>query len=242
MITSINFLFKNSNRVTQLYLYCRLRAYSHNRGGYFKGFEFTNNEKYKTLPRLIKLGWVTDSRVVNHRKIANRYTDVKTVCEVDDSHLKSLSSFKGHLVALAEANQLRWSYRLQNNIAKEYSRRDNTFSRKQVRANSKLDHRVTRKYIVKKFNDGYKGRVSNCIIQGILGISKSTVALWRKGSTNHYDQFSFRTPYKPEGCKSYFSKKRRCWINKDRVISTGINVFTTVFFTCYSGSSLPYTS
>lgn len=225
MLANVHFNNIHAKKTTLLYLFYRLRMYAQTRGGSIIGFKFTKNEQYNLLPKLRELGWVVGDRVLNFRKVCNKYKCLAQWANIDESHLKSLSAFKGYLVSTCESSFLRSSYRRSNGLVKSYNYRDKFYERNRSRVGE------PHWFDAKKIKNGiYQGRVSNQIIAGRMGISETTVTNWRKQSLNKYDlrKISSKIP-EHEFIKEsnfYYSKKGNTFVTVDLVITTGISIFT----------------
>lgn len=236
MIYSVEFLTENANHVSDLYFYCLLRQEGYGKAGYFGKMNLTHHQKYKKLKKLRDLGWVHKdcNRVISHRKIikAQNKHNFK-MCRINPAHLKTLNSFKGFIISIAEHAQLDWRWRLQEGKLRGYSYRDKMFYRKQVNVGSSIK---CGSYNVTKFSgeeSGFlSGRVSNFILSRSLGITVRSVSTWRKYSSNKYKlnkQVVSGNSVKYGDTKAYYSKKNRVFIHVDMVIVSDKEVFTNKY-------------
>jgi hypothetical protein len=103
----VNIHFNNKfvkNNLKELYLYYKLRNFATDCGGCFASFKFTNNEKYKVLPKLEELGWVNlkELRVNRYRKVVTSLNCRNRYANMDISNLSSITQFKSFLLASCE--------------------------------------------------------------------------------------------------------------------------------------------
>jgi len=200
-----------------------------NHGGSFKQYCFSHYEKYKLLPKLEKLGWVKGMKVEKYRVIANRWESVGVWVSMDEKFLGSIAAFKGFILASTEAYVLNRNLKLQEDKAKIYSSKDDSFSRRDWvnRHNSNFWRKV--KKISLDGIDNLVGRVSIDTLEKFMKISGRTISRWRKDSINQY-----RTRHlTPDAQKSprdqsmfYFSKSRNNFVTIDQYIITDIEVFS----------------
>lgn len=240
MKTNVHFNNQHVKNITELYLYYRLRKYASGHGGWYTGFKFTKNEKYKILPKLIKLGFVrkNSERVVKYRSLLNKYNCVSVFCDLTDEHIGSLKAFKGFLVASCESYILRKRCRMIEGDAYAIDRRSGNIEKnywdKATINNSEI-------YKIKKISFSefghpiYIGRAFNKELCKIMGIDRSTLSRWRNISKsykfNQYyysivrtdsientDRGRFLQERKP--MQGEYSKKYKGRVVKDLVIKT----------------------
>ncbi len=100
--SNIHFNNQNTDKVVELFLFYRLRMYAALNGGSYLGFTFSKTEKYDVLPKLLKMGWVTKEKVVNYRKVLNKYSCKNIYFNLSEENLVDISSFKAMLIATTE--------------------------------------------------------------------------------------------------------------------------------------------
>lgn len=230
---NIHFSNLNTEKIHELYLYYKLRMFAINHGGSFKQYCFSHYEKYKLLPKLEKLGWVSGTRVEKYRKIVNRWESVGVWVYMDEKFLESIAAFKGFILASTEAYVLSRNLKMQEKTAKVYHRKDNTFEQRDWvnRHNSNFWRKV--KKISLEGIENMMGRVSIDTLEKFLKISARTISRWRKESIN-----SYRTRYlAPDAQKSsrdqsmfFYSKNRKSFVTIDQYILSDIKVFTNKYY------------
>lgn len=239
----INIHFTNQNIKTyskELYLFYRLRAYAAKHGGWFNGFKFSDNEKYKLLPTLRKLRWVSkkENKVKNYREVCDNYKCISLVTKINDVHLQTKENFKGFVLACAEVYILRKKYKKQDGTAFILDRRSNTL----VKDNWDNTRYGAARFKIGKISsekvddqDIFIGRAFNDEVSELLEVNISTITRWRKSSKtmkfNHYYYDLFRSDlpgktksrrivqYQREGTGGH-SAKHGGPILKDLVIKT----------------------
>ena len=200
-----------------------------NHGGSFKQYCFSHYEKYKLLPKLVKLGWVKGTRVEKYRMIVNRWEAVGVWVSMDEKFLESIAAFKGFILASTEAYVLSRNLKLQEDKAKIYSSKDDSFEKRDWvnRHNSNFWRKV--KKISLDGIDNLVGRVSIDTLEKFLKIPGRTISRWRKESINKY-----RTKYlTPDALNShrdqsmfFYSKNRKNFVTIDQYILSDIEVFS----------------
>jgi len=219
--------------VHELYLYYKLRMFAISHGGSFKQYCFSHYEKYKLLPKLEKLGWVKGTRVEKYRMIVNRWEAVGVWVSMDEKFLESIAAFKGFILASTEAYVLSRNLKLQEDKAKIYSSKDDSFEKRDWvnRHNSNFWRKV--KKISLDGIDNLVGRVSIDTLEKFLKISGRTISRWRKDSINLY-----RTRYLTPGAQKsardqsmfFYSKSRNNFVTIDQYILSDIEVFTFKYY------------
>ncbi len=229
LLVNIHFSNLNTEKVHELYLYYKLRMFAVSHGGSFKQYCFSHYEKYKLLPKLVKLGWVNGTKVEKYRMIVNRWESVGVWVSMDEKFLESIAAFKGFILASTEAYILSRNNKLQEDKAKIYSSRDESFEKRDWvnRHNSNFWGKV--KKISLDGIDNLVGRVSIDTLEKFLKISGRTISRWRKESINKY-----RTKYlTPDALNShrdqsmfFYSKNRKNFVTIDQYILSDIEVFS----------------
>ena len=198
-------------------------------GGSFRKYCFSHYEKYKLLPKLQKLGWVKGTNVEKYRVIANRWESVGIWVSMDQKFLESLAAFKGFILASTEAYVLNRNLKLQEEKAKIYSSKDDTFEKRDWvnRHNSNFWRKV--KKISLDGIDNLVGRVSIDTLEKFMKISGRTISRWRKDSINQY-RTRYLTPDAQRSARDqsmfFYSKNRKSFVTIDQYILSDIEVFT----------------
>jgi hypothetical protein len=188
LLGNVEFIFNASKkkRMGELYLYYRLRLYGYGRGGYLDGFEFSKNERYNVLPKLVRYGWVRkfsagknkySYKLSSHRKVACAEQNTQFHVRYGKEETKDIESFRSWVVSLAEEYSALNNYKKQNGISKEYSYRDKEWLTQQVNGSVLHKHKITK--LTKDNQHLLKARVSNDFISGLLGVSERTISTWR---------------------------------------------------------------
>jgi hypothetical protein len=218
MKSNVHFNNLNTKNVTELYLYYRLRKFASVRGGWYKGFVFTKNEKYKVLPKLVKLGFVLENseRVVKYRHILNRSNCVSVFCDIEDTHLDTLDAFKGFLVASAESYILRRRCNIIEGKSYSFDKRSDSYEKNYWNKATIVNHKI---YDIKKISfsefghDLYLGRAFNTELCSLMSVDRSTLSRWRNFSKlykfNKYYYSVIKTDAKSENKRANFIQSRK---------------------------------
>lgn len=228
LLVNIHFSNLHIERVSELYLYYKLRFHAQKFGGCISGFKFTHNEKYKVLPNLKRYGWIKDEYVSNYRKICNRWESIGIWVRMPEDALVSIKAFKGFLISSSEAYILRRNNRLQERKSNILDKRSKTLEKRDWVSR----HETNYWFKVKKMSfDGvmcHIGRVYLSTLEEFMGLSKRTLSRWREESSNEY-----RTKYIKAGqCKSirdgsmFFNSKTKGYVTIDQYIISDIDIFT----------------
>ncbi len=220
-----------AERVNVLYLFYRLRFFADARGGFFKGFLFTNHEKYKLLPELLELGLIEEGeKIKGYRKICNKYRCVNKYTRIVESDLESLDAFKGFLLGTAESYVLNRNNKIQEGKAKSYD--GNSFeNRNWVDAGDGVNNKfwLKTKKIKSQEVDAVIGRVYNNTLTEFTGLSTRTISRWRKHSKNQYSLKRY-TPDKVVGCgrpqEMYYKSRSGKFYTVDLCIVSNQEVFS----------------
>lgn len=233
ILVNVHFSNLNTEKVHELYLYYKLRMFALHHGGSFKKYCFSHYEKYKLLPKLEKLGWVTGNNIEKYRQIVNRWEAVGVWVYMDEKFLESLSAFKGFILSSTEAYVLSRNLKMQEKTAKVYHRKDNSFEQRDWvnRHNSNFWGKV--KKISLDGIDNMIGRVSIDTLEKFLKISARTISRWRKESINKY-RTTYLTPDRLKSSRDqsmfYYSKKSQNFVTIDQYILSDIEVFTNKYY------------
>lgn len=184
---NIEFLFNCSKkgRLQEAMLYYRLRLHAHNRGGYVTDFDFTKNERYNLLPRLIRYGWVADFsagkqkvlKLNSHRKKVCKNLNTHYNVEYSEKEVSNIKIFRAWVVSLAEEYSLTKNYKKQQGKNKWYSHRDREWVEQQFNGELANKHKIAK--LKKENHQILSGRVSNSFVSNLLGVSERTVTSWR---------------------------------------------------------------
>lgn len=207
MLVNLELVAKNN--INLMFLYTRLRWEGRGRSGKFNKKKLTKNEKYKLLPKLVRLGLVLNDQVISHRKVIVKKGLSLNFIPITEDDLKSLDSFKGRLLASMENYLLKSRYRMQNR--KVFDPRN-----KVMTAYGCSDTN----FIVKKSYSFFKGRVANSILSEYLGIDQRTISRWRKNSPNKYTYSWNKVTKDIYDPKSQYIKGADHNFRRDLVIST----------------------
>ncbi len=227
-VIQMNLEFVNkflSDKLPELYLFCRLRLFCAKSGGKFTKFDFSKNERYNILPKLVDLGWVDiESNKINKYRTILTNADVKAQASftLDKLLMKSLKTFKAIILATNERYLL---------DVKEYR---------------KSEHPLLKVEKIKSDgNVSIKGRVFNAELSRIMGVSIPTISRWRAESIdegfNEYDMRAVKInrssigSYKSDtfidriAKGSYFINiKDGAQVTKDLIITSTIKMFYAV--------------
>jgi hypothetical protein len=152
-------------------------------GGSYLGFTFSKTEKYDVLPKLLKMGWVTKEKVVNYRKVLNKYSCKNIYFNLSEENLVDISSFKAMLIATTE----KYLLDVKSSIKDKKRIKIDSLGKK-IKVNwdkLRVGSRAllnTEKKIDTFGNTSVSGRAFNAEISRIMNISESTITRWRKES------------------------------------------------------------
>lgn len=220
MVANIHFNTTYSNKAKELYLYYRLRFHASSHGGSLSTFEFTKNEKYNLMPKLIKLGWANYKKVNSYRKVCYENKCLGLWVTLESNILESLRSFKGWLLASLEASYLQSTWRRQNGKAKKLGRD------KQYEKNSWVDRGEI--FNVKKTEHSYEGMIFNKSLSKLNKISTKTISRWRKESENIYrlEKKRCRDPFIGDRVMELMYRNNfGYFITTNNIVNTNINIY-----------------
>jgi len=211
-------------------------------GGFFDGFNFSKTEKYDILPKLKKLGWVEDTKVVKYRSIIIKNNCSNVYTNITEDHLIDIKTFKGAVLSFTE----KYLLDVKKNISEGKRKKIDSLGKKvkvnwdKLRVASKKALQIEKKIDV----DGSKlviGRAFNDELCRVMNLSKSTVSRWRSESKennfNTYDLRSIRVDSKVSNDfksiakrrvklnSTYSSKVDGGVFTKDLVITSSIETF-----------------
>lgn len=240
LLVNVHFSNLNIGKVSELYLFYRLRMYALNRGGSIKDFKFTANEKYRLLPELERLGWVKNDYVVNYRKLCNRLESVGIWVRMPDTVLSSIKAFKGFLIACSEAYILRRNNRIQERKGKVFNVKENTFEKKDWDRRHGSAFWLKVKKISLDGVEAHMGRVYVNTLEQMMGLSKRTISRWREESLNEYRK-RYLTPKTIKSFRDqsmyYYSKSIGSLVTIDQYIISDLDLFS---ISKYSGKEYIY--
>jgi len=230
MLVSVDLMFKYAKSSNLLYLFERLRYSAKNTGGYFDLNSLNKNERYRLLPELQRMGWVSGNRVVGYRKILNVEVSCFNYTRIVVDDLSSIKRFRALIISSCESYLLNWRYKIQKDKAKRFSQREG-FSHKWVYAGAVIG---CEKFNVEKFSDEtFKGRLADSILAKCLDLSLRTIGGWRScAKLNSYEK-KFVYSDDPYSGMSFYNRRLRKFLTLDRVIKTSIPLFNNKFHNNY---------
>lgn len=231
ILVNVHFNNLNTERVVALFLFYKIRVFAAAYGGCFDGFEFTKNERYVTLPELIRLGWVTDeNRVIKYRNLCNQSEAIGKWVKMPISALTSLASFKGFLISSAEAYILNRNSKIQEGKSKVYSVRSGSYIRRDwvERRGSSYLNKV--KKISSEGVSSLEGRVYLNTVSSLLGLSNRTLSRWRKDSENTYTKKYVQNFDGRDISMHFYSKSSNKYLSVDHKVRTSMDIFNNKFY------------
>jgi hypothetical protein len=184
MLVNIHFNNLNASKISELYLYQRLRWYAKDRAGSIKGFPFSKTDFYDILPKLIEKGWVLAGRVVKHRNLLSKYKCSNYASRISEYDLSSIDNFKAFVFSSCESFILFARKRKANKreAGKIYL---NNWVKKRGQGN--------KSYSGNKIENNLNKDIANSVISKILNVSNSTVSRWRRLSHNlNYNTYTMK--------------------------------------------------
>ena len=177
--------------VYELFLFCKLRMFAAQNAGSFKGFVFSGSDKYHTLRKLVKRGWVTKKDyVVKYRSIVFNEGCANAYTMLDAKYLTDINTFKGWLLAVAETYSLNRKHAINTGKIKRVTR-DGSKDKVNWSNMGVREHTATLLETKKKgFGDASSitGRCFNDELVRLMGIAERTVTSWRaKAKLNLYE-------------------------------------------------------
>lgn len=234
MLTNIHFTNSNAKNIKHLQLYYKLRMHAASNGGSIASFNFTKNERYNILPKLVKNGWIKDSNLLSYRKLCINSKSLGLWTNLDKIILEDLNKFKGWVIAVTEASALRSYNKKQTGKAKIYSKRDKTFITNDWYSCGKDQAFYKTKKISK---DEFSGRVYNGTISKLTRVSNRSITRWRKFSSNSYDLRKIQSPYPLIGGRDetkMYRNKELMYITIDLIIKSNINIYSNKYYKSFS--------
>ncbi len=184
MLVNIHFNNLNASKISELYLYQRLRWYAKDRAGSIKGFSFSKTELYDILPKLVEKGWVLTDRVIKHRNLLNKYKCSNYSSRISEYDLSSIDNFKAFVFSSCESFILFTRQRKRNKIGA---------SKLYLNGWVKKRGQNIKNYSGDKIENNLNKDIANSVISKILNISNSTVSRWRSLSHNlNYNTYTMK--------------------------------------------------
>lgn len=226
------------------YYWQKLRFLAKNKGGYFRNPK--DNRKYSStfyekVAALKKLGFITNNKVLNYRKITFKYSPVQQWVAIDKSFLESKKTYKSFLLAVTEAYQLEGGYKSSKNKVTKFDPVKRIWNREQYNRNSLYEVKTW------KFNDDnlsfITGRISDSCLTSFLSsdkyktsVSTKTLQRWRKHCRfNNYSTYHLYIPIKGlkftdkkyrKNSKMYsYGKNKMYFTHVDRKTLSAIPIF-----------------
>jgi hypothetical protein len=227
----VNIHFNNiyANRLGILYLYYKLRQYAIERGGSFKGYNFTKSERYNVLPKLVKEGMINGDKIVSYRSLCTKLGCKGMWSSMEFCYLNDMKTLRGFILGATECYILDRNYKRQNKQAKKYTKSLGYQQMDWVKSGGNSWHNV--KKISSDDNEGcLMGRVFANRLSKITGLSTRTISRWRKDSPNIY-RYNKYTPEKapvPGRDRDKFTRTKAGFlITADLYIISMVEVFST---------------
>jgi hypothetical protein len=150
--------------------------------GSFKGFVLSGSDKYHTLPKLLKRGWITKKNYVRkYRTIVYKEDCANAYTMLDAKYLTDINTFKGWLLAVAEKYCLNRKHAINTGRIKRVTR-DGSKDKVNWSNMGVREHTAALLETKKRgFGDASSitGRCFNDELVRLMGISEKTVSVWR---------------------------------------------------------------
>jgi len=199
--------------ITELYLFYRLRVFASNNGGFINKFQFTKNEKYNILPKLVKLGWISEDKknISKYRELTKNNKNY--IVRLDTTNLCDLKSFKVYLLTSIES----YSLHIKDAISGGKISVEDDSDLLKVDWEDRV-FGVTNKVrkIKSKEDSKLSGRVFRKDITNISGLQSSTIDRWRKTAKKNNCN-TYNTTYISSKKMNTNDQYVRNYINKNKL-------------------------
>lgn len=234
----LKFLLENKDRANLLYLYCQLRQYTIDRAGYIPQEvldSLSNHKRYVLLPKLRKLGWVVENKLISTSTILQLQdpdNPINLACvKLNYKLLNNLKKFKAFIFASLEAYILRGKYSSETKGIERIDRDTHKLKRQRVNRGETIyrTERTDKNGLLSKKrcdSDLLHSYISHSMLEK-WGYKKRTISRLRKFGINKYRRFLIFSDRYNE--KAYFSK-----VNQTYVTLTPVKVTVPMGYIYYT--------